>query len=221
MNVYQKKDGQVLLSARDYDIAPDTKVMFGQVVCLEAGLVVAAGAAPNGAILGIAAENHSGVEDALDGRSNGPVIRVYDDPDVVMQCAVPVITASGGSATTVTSTGLGAFTDDDFNGGYLKLIEKGANSANPDPIGTIKRITDSAYTANGTVSTLTVASGGAAGNGDKFELYPPIGFAKGNLNAGRTALVLSTIAALSLKVAGHDRARGKINLIAKTHVLGA
>jgi hypothetical protein len=45
-----------------------------------------------------------------------------------------------------------------------------------------------------------------------------VGFAKGNLNSARTALVLTATASLPLKVVGGDRRLGKINLIAGKHL---
>lgn len=220
MRPYQKVDGQVLLSAREYDIAKDTVILVGQVVCLAAGLVVLASAAQSGAILGIAAENHRGVNDPLDPRSDGERIKVFDDPAMVMQCHAPRFTATGGTATTITATTLGAFANGDFNGGYIKLVKKAEGSANTDAIGTVKRISAYAYNSSGTVSTFTVAEGSIANAGDEYELFPPIGFKKGNLDADREKLVLSATANLSLKVVGHDRIQGCINMMANTHVLG-
>lgn len=220
MKLYQKADGGVLKSVREYDIAASTAIKRGQVVKLTEGLVIAASASENGRILGVAMENHSGAADALDPRANGTKILVCDAPDAIFACPVPVVTASGGSATTVTASTLAAFSNDDFNGGYLKLIEKGAGSTNTDPIGTVKRITDYAYNSTGTVSTFTVASGATACSGDKFELYPPRGFAKGNLDSGIEKLILTATAGLPLKVVGRNEDASEIYLMANAHFLG-
>lgn len=220
MKFYQKADGGVLASAREYDIAAATVISRGQVVCLVEGLVVAAAANGTGRILGIAAENHSGSHDALDPRQNGTKIRVYDAPDAIYRCKAPIVTAAGGSATTVTAATLAAFANDDFNGGYMKLVAKGANSTNTDPIGTVKRIADYAYNATGTVSTFTVESGAAACEGDQFEVFPPIGFKKGNLSSDRDALVLTATANLPMKVVGRLEENGEILMMANAHELG-
>lgn len=221
MTPYQKADGSAILSCREYDIAENTAIKIGQVVKLAVGLVVAASANETGQILGVAAENHSGAADALDPRANGTKIMVWDDPQLIMSCEVPTFEATGGSATTVTTDDLGAFSNDDFNGGYLKLIAKAANSTNTDPVGTVKRITDYAYNSTGTVSTFTVASGGTANNGDVYELYPPRMFKKGNLDTNIRKLVLSATASLPLKVVGRDEDHSKIFLMAHLHSLGA
>lgn len=220
MRIHQDVNGGVLKSAREYDIAYNTAIKEGQVVKLSAGLVVAAIAAETGAILGIAAESHSGVADALDPRANGTKIMVYDSPALVCKSPVPVFAAAGGSATTVTANTLGAFSNDDFNGGYLKLISKAVGSTNTDEIGTIKRITDYAYNSTGTVSTFTVASGGAANAGDVYELYPPIGFQKGNLDTNIQKLVLTATAALPIKVIGRNEEFSEIYTMAALHELG-
>ena len=217
MKFYQKLDGGVLLSAREYDIAATTAIVEGQIVKLTSGLVVAAAAGETSAILGIAAENHSGVEDALDPRANGTKIVVVDDPETVMQCAAPQITAAaGGSATTIVAAenNLAAFSANDLTGGYVQLVSKADGSTNEDAIGQVRRITSFASAS----STLTVDSGGTPTAGDVYAVYPPVGFAKGNLNETRTALVLTATANLSLKVIGHDRKLGKINLIAGKHL---
>lgn len=220
MKPYQKADGQVLLSAREYDIAYNTAISAGQVVKLTEGLVVAAGAGETGQVLGIAAENHSGSADALDPRANGTKIMVWDDPALIWQCPAPVVAATGGSATTMTANTLAAFSNDDFNGGYIKLVEKAAGSTNTDPIGKIDRITDYGYNSTGTVSTFTKASGGTPYSGDKYEIYPPVGFKKGNLDTYRQKLILTATASLSLKVVGRDDKLGRVNMMAHLHALG-
>lgn len=218
MQIFQKADGGVLISAREYDIAKSTVIQEGQLVKLTAGLVEACDgtAAP----LGIAAENHSGAADALDLRADGLKIKVWDAPDAILRCAAPVEAATGGTATTVTFSNLAAFADDDFIGGYLKLVKKGADSTNTDAIGTVKRITDSAYAASGTVTTLTVASGAAACAGDEFEIYPPIGFKKAALDSTKQKIVLTSVAASKLKVVGRSEETGQVHLMAAEHALG-
>ncbi|MBQ7567063.1 MAG: hypothetical protein IJT18_08075 [Oscillospiraceae bacterium] len=220
MKFYQKADGGVLASTREYDIAKTTEIKCGQVVVLTEGLVAAAAANGTTRILGVAAEDHSGAADALNPRSNGTKILVIDAPDAIFRCKAPIMTATGGSATTVTANTLAAFSNDDFNGGYLLLVEKGASSTNTDPIGTIKRITDYSYNSTGTVSTFTVASGATAAEGDKFVVFPPIGFAKGNLSSTRDALVLTATAGIPLKVVGRIEETQEICMMANTHLLG-
>ena len=221
MKPYQKADGQVLISAREYDIAYNTAVKAGQVVALSEGLVTVAAANITTQILGIAAENHSGVADALDPRANGTKILVYDDPMLIFQSPVPVVAATGGSATTMTASTLGAFSNDDFNGGYIMLVEKAEGSTNTDVVGKVDRITDYAYTSSGTVSTFTKASGGTPYAGDKYAIFPPIGFRKGNLDSTtRDKLVLTATASLPIKVVGMDIERGLVNMMALLHTLG-
>lgn len=217
MKAYQKFDGGVIASAREYDIATSTEIKEGQLVKLSAGLVVACATTETGAILGIAAETHSGSADAINPRSNGAKIFVIDCPDVVMASPAVVVEATGGSATTVTTDELGAYSADDFNGGFLKLVSKVAGSTNTDPVGTIKQITDYSYAASGTVSTFTVASAGTANDGDKFELYPPVGLAKGALDSNIQNWVASGVSCTSLKVCGRDIDAGIILTKAASH----
>ena len=220
MKVFQKADGGVLQSGRDYDIGTSTNIGEGQVVALSEGLVIAAIQKQTGKILGIAAENHSGSADALNTRNDGPKIQIWDAPDAIFQCPAPVVAATGGSATTVTASTLGAFSNDDFNGGYLKLVEKAANSTNTDPVGKVYRITDYAYNSTGTVSTFTKASGGAPSAGDKYAVFPPVGFTKGQFDSGKTKLDLTDTCTLAMKVVGRDEDAETVLMMANLHVLG-
>lgn len=141
MRAYQNVDGGFTFGVHEYDIAKTTAIKAGQVVKLAEGLVVAATAAETGAILGVAKENHSGAEDAINPRSNGAKILVYDDPGMIMRCKAPVMAATSGSATTFVSTDLATLADDDLNGGYIVLVEKSASSTNTDELGSVRRIT--------------------------------------------------------------------------------
>lgn len=215
MKFYQKLDGAVHVSAREYDIASDTVISEGQLVKLSEGRVIRAEAGETGAILGIAAENHSGKTDAIDPRADGDKIFVIDDPCIVMQCKAPEVTATGGSKTTLVTEGLSAFDAEDFKGGYVKLLRKAEESANTDPAGKVRRITD--FDAG----TFTIEEGGAPAADDVYAVFPPIGFAKGNLGAEGASLVLTGTANLPVMVMGRDLGLGKINLIAKKHLFAA
>lgn len=220
MTPFQKVDGQVLRSAREYDIAAATSIKAGAVVKLSAGLVVAAGAGETGQILGVAAEDHTSGAGPFNPRADAKKILVYDDPMQIFQCPVPVVAATGGSATTMTASTLGAFSNDDFNGGYIMLVEKAADSTNTDPVGKVDMITDYSYNSTGTVSTFTKASGGTPYTGDKYAIFPPIGFKKGNFDSDRAKLILTATANISMKVVGRDIDRGMINMMALLHTLG-
>lgn len=214
MKLYQMADGGVLASAREYDIAAGTAIKEGQVVKMS-GVVISATVGETGAILGVAAESHSGQADALSPRENGTGIMVYDAPGAIFQCAAPEVTVTSGTATTLVATGIAAFANDDFNGGFVKLMRKAANSTNADLIGQVRRITD--FVADS--KTFTIESGGVPYAGDVYAVFPPIGFAKGNLNADRTGLVLTATASLALKVVGRDLTLDKINVKARKHTL--
>ena len=214
MNPYQRIDGGVIFSAREYDIAAETAVKEGQVVVLQEGLVVPAAAAVTGKILGIAAENHSGQADALDPRANGEIIKVWDDPGQVLRCKAPIVEVTAATATSVPANGIAAFAEDAFNGGYLMLVAKAEGSANTDAIGTCKRVKDYAG------KVFTVAAGATAGVGDKYAVFPPVGFRGGNLDAELCGLVLTATAELPVKVIGRIEDSGDILLMPVLHELG-
>lgn len=201
-------------SQNDYQIAAATDVEQGQVVKLSAGKVVLASAGETAAILGIAEENHTGVTDAFNVRNNGTKIRVLDSPSTIFEASAPQATCTSGSATTMAATGLAVFVDDDFNGGYIKLVEKGDTSSNTDALGTVYPVTD--YTA--ATKLFTVASGATHTAGDVYEIYAPVGFQKGNLSATIDSVVLTTNAAIPFKIYGQDFERGLSYYIAALHL---
>lgn len=219
----QNVDGSsVLQTARNYPIDAATEIQAGAVVKLSAGKVVLAAAAETGGILGIAAEFHSGKEDALNLRANGTRILVCDNPTLIFECHAPTIkAAAGGSATTIVPASGdvdAAAADDAFNNAILVLKEKAANSGNTDALGTQIVVTD--YTKTGTV--MTKASGGTPGAGDVYEVYPVIGAAIGgvaSLGDKRLGISLKTVGATKLRCIGHDYDRGTIKLMAIGHAL--
>ena len=218
MKPIQNADGHVGLTARNYPIAPDTAIRAGQVVKLSGGRVTAAAAAETGAILGIAAEDHPGVPDALDPRADGTEIRVCDAPGLLFECHAPTVRASGGSATTLAAAAgeiASAIADDAFNGGLLVLVRKAAGSANTDPLGVRLPITD--YAKSGT--TFTKPDGGVPSEGDTYELYPPIGSSLGALDETAENLVFRAAGAASIRVVGHDLARHMLRCMAALHTL--
>lgn len=213
--------GSVLQTARNYPIDATTEIQAGAVVKLSAGKVVLAAAAETGGILGIAAEFHSGKEDALNLRANGEWIRVCDNPTLIFECTAPTIKAASGSATTIVpATGDvdAVAADDAFNNAVLVLKEKAANSGNTDAVGTQIVVTD--YAKTGTV--MTKASGGVPGAGDVYQVYPVIGAAIGgvaSLGDKRLGITLKTVGATKLRCIGHDYERGAIKLMAIGHAL--
>lgn len=222
MHPVQNADGgSVLQTDRNYPIDATTEIQAGAVVKLSGGKVVLAAAAETGGILGIAAEFHSGTEDALNLRANGEWIRVCDNPTLIFECAAPMIKAASGSATTIVpATGDvdASAADDAFNNAVLVLKSKAASSTNTDAVGTQIVVTD--YAKTGTV--MTKASGGAPSAGDVYQVYPVIGAAIGgvaSLGDKRLGITLKTVGATKLRCIGHDYERGAIKLMAIGHAL--
>lgn len=171
---------------RTLDIIATQAVTAGQVVKLSTaadatrGTVIPAVVGETGAVIGIAAETHTGTADSLNTRANGTQLRCFVSPHAVYACTAPQYTLTGGSGTTAVIGGIGTFADDDFNGGYIKLISKGASSTITDPVGSVYRVTD--FTAS--TKTFTVASiPGNASAGDIFAIFPPDGLCKGGFSA--------------------------------------
>lgn len=212
-----KDKSAAIIPEGEYNVAASTILRRGQVVVLTNGKVTAAGATQSDAILGVCLENHTGVASLLDPRANGTRVRVADGPTTVYACPAPIVTATGGSTTTVSATALAAFADDAFNSGKLKLVSRAASSTNSGKIGTVYGISDYAGTAK--TFTLDTTLTGAVAAGDQYEVYPPMGASLGALDTNGEKLTLSTAASnFVLKVVGHDLVRGRIYLMAKLHV---
>lgn len=221
MRPIQNAGGEETIRAHSYPVAKATAITAGQVVQLSGGKVVPAAAAQTAAILGIAAEFHSGKEDALNLRANGKWILVCDNPTLIFECAAPTIMAASGSATTIvpeTGDVDASAADDAFNNAVLVLKSKAASSTNTDAVGTQIVVTD--YAKTGTV--MTKASGGAPSAGDVYEVYPVIGAAIGgvaSLGDKRLGITLKSVGATKLRCIGHDYERGTIKLMAIGHAL--
>ena len=156
----------------------------------------------------------------LNQRADGTEILVYDNPELISECPVSIITAASGSATTIVPVSgdvASAVADDGYNGGVLVLIARAADSANTDPVG--KRIPITDYTKSGTV--IVKASGGTPSAGDKYELYPAVGSTVCGLDSGRQNLVVSAAGATALRVIGHDYDRHMIRCMAVKHALAS
>ena len=219
MNCIQNLDGHFGVSAHEYPIAAATAVERGAVVKLSGGKVVTAGESESGAVLGIAAEGHSGSADVFNPRSNGVSLLVYDKPGVIFECPVPTLTAASGSATTLVPRSgdiCATANDDSYNGGKLVLLQKAAGSTNTDALFTAAAVTD--YAKSGTV--LTKESGGTPYAGDVYEFYPAIGSSVCALSTKRKNAVVTAAGASALRVIGHDPARHCIRLMAAKHQNG-
>jgi hypothetical protein len=215
--IYDKSGSQVT-SIGEYDIATATNIPIGTCVQLVAGKVIAASAGLTTAILGAAAETHTGAADAFNSRNNGLKIKVYDSPTQVFETTAPQITATSGTTTSIVATGIASYSNDDFNGGYAKLISKVAASTNTDPVGTVYEITD--FTGSSTKSFTIPTAGGAVTAGDVFAIFPPVGFALGNLDSTFTKYDLTATASLCIKTVGRDIDRNKVLVEATLHSNG-
>ena len=186
---------------KEFPIATTTAVKKGALVKLTANLVVLASTTETTALLGVAAENHSGAADALNPRSNGTRILVYTSPMQEFVAPAPIVTATGGSTTTIVSTDIDSGgTDDSYNSGFAVLTYKGASSANTDAIGTKYTISD--YDASEDTLTINTAGGNVTA-GDKFAIYPPLGFDDFNYDATLTVIELDNDGQTAMKVSGY------------------
>lgn len=217
MRPIQNAEGHVGLTARNYPIDSGTAVTAGQVVTLRDGKIVPAVTAQTGAIAGIAGEDHSGQADVLNPRSDGEEILVCDSPGLLFECRAPEIIAASGTASTLAAAEgqvAAGIANGAFKGGVLTLRRKAAESGNTDVYGQRRGITG--YTAGG---TFALTAGGVPGEGDVYEVYPPIGSAVCALDESVSALVVSAAGATAIRVVGHDYDRHMVRCMAALHTL--
>ena len=193
----------------EYPIAANTALASGVPVKLTAGKVVTCTATDTTPILGVTAEKHSGVADAINPRSNATTIEVFDYPFSIYECsAIEIEASTDGTASIVDTVGLSSdFANDVFIGGVAKCTA--AVTGTQAVVGTSYAITDSV----GATSILTIAKN--TKDGDKFLLFPPIGFIGGSYAADTGGaltgeLTLAATAVIPFKVIGHDIERNKI-----------
>lgn len=145
-------------------------IKAGQAVYLDENGIVNSKA--EGTLLGVAAEDHSGVKDILNERADGEKIRVDITKDAFYRMACPVFEAiEEGDTTSLICQSTMADAD---TYGFLILKEKGEGSINTDAIGTRRKI--ESVSASGSRLDFTVEAGGKICRGDKYAFCPMPGF---------------------------------------------
>ncbi len=169
MNFMFNLSGNNIPLIKEFDIDAETCVACGEAVGLLFDKVVKADEA--GLILGVTAEEHTGVHDELNARSDGTRIRVIISPDAVYGMNNKEYVAVSGTETSVTvpSDGLSV----NVSSGCVMLVKKGENSVNTEPIGTKRGI--SACDVNGSTANLTIEAGSVSSKGDVYVIIPETG----------------------------------------------
>lgn len=188
MNPSYDLTGSQVRQAREYPIATNTSIQNGQAVTLTNALVTSASVSSSGPILGVAAETHLGMNDSMNLRSNGRVIKIYDSPTQVYTCRVPEYTATAGTANTITC---GAASDS-LRNGFVKLVDKENGSTNEDVLGTVYTITGSTTAGVITIDRPSLSPTNINA-GDVFEIYPPVGYNKSRLRSGGAHINLDSM----------------------------
>jgi hypothetical protein len=198
---------------KEFPIAATTAIEKGEVVKIVAGKVVAIGDTDqDDPYLGVAAEPHDG---STDGRQSGIVIKVYCSPTAVFKCKPGIVsTADSGSKTTWVDGELVAgagFADDDFNGGYIKILT--ATNLKPKVI----EVTDFAVATG----TCTVADQGVVVAADDTALlFPPVGSIGWDLNSDGTNVNLKAKGGESLRIVQVDTTNEWVYFMFRLHQLG-
>lgn len=123
--------------------------------------------------IGIAAEDHSGVEDDFNPRSNGTKIKVICPPDGVYAMNAAKYTVTDNIECTATEMNVIGPECDNVYSHQFMLVKKAEGSTNTDEIGDIRIVSSliQNYEYYGTYDA-TVSSGGIACPGDEYAVIP-------------------------------------------------
>lgn len=150
---------------REYYIAGGTAIEKGEIVdfTVGTGIVAVAGTDFDVPMIGVAAEAHDG---ATVGRQTGNKIQIYDSPTAKFKLrSSNVMTATGGSTTTLEDTSILPATSGAWDDGSIKIL---ACAADPTLNGRIVKI------SSNTTTTLTLAEtlSAALASGDTYLVCP-------------------------------------------------
>lgn len=207
MKVCYDKCGSQLRSLCEYPIDRERDIRRGQVVCIRQGRVVLAQRRQEGAVLGIAGEDHTGKADVFCPRSNGGSILVYDSPTAVCECPAPELTVTaGGIGCLRVGEGLHLPRPDALMGATVIPVGRG----------------DCAFLVqHACEGELELCSPHTFCEGERVCILPPVLFCGGVLDAARSALSLDDSCGLSYRVVGTDSARRRVFLMARRHAFAA
>ncbi len=179
--LYSASGANVQPIIREFRIKSDTVVKKGQIVNVDEQGRVKAG---KSIILGVAAEDHSGVEDESNPRSNGEKIKVICSPNSVYKLYGTCIkfchddSEPGAFVTRDYAAGSG---DNIFGNCILVLTKKAEDSENTDPVGTVYYVDGNSYDAMDEFMTFSVCGGtGVPDDDDEYAIIANVG----NLTVG-------------------------------------
>ena len=155
---------------KEFDITAGEKFRAGQVVRISTDGYISKDAL--GGCIGVAAEDHSGEKDLLNARNSGTKLRIDITKNAVYSVDAVKVTATGGSATTMTCDSDMPFGN--LAGAKIVLVHKGENSENTDSVGTVRKVNN--VSVSGMSSTFNVANGGKICEGDVYAIIPVYGF---------------------------------------------
>ncbi len=177
---------------KEFTVKSDCKIMAGEVVFLNGDGVVDS---EGDILLGVCAEDHTGVKDILNERADKENLRVDITKGGVYEMACPVITAQadGTSATLVCDKEL---IDETAAGSYLAFVKCGEGSANAEKQGNIRKIIS--VTSADDVATVTLEDGESTFEGDEYVFIPKTGF-EGSVGEDNNSFVATASGSYKLK----------------------
>lgn len=155
---------------REFDIVANEKFSAGQIVRISTDGYIAKDAL--GGCIGVAAEDHTGKKDILNERNNGTKLRIDITKDAVYSVDAVKVSATGGSATTMTCSS--NVLSGNLTGAKLVLVQKGENSENTDSIGSVRKVQN--VSVSGDVATANIENGSRICAGDVYAVMPVYGF---------------------------------------------
>ena len=155
---------------REFDIVANEKFSAGQIARISTDGYIAKDAI--GGCIGVVAEDHTGEKDILNERNNGTKLRIDITKNAVYSVDAVRVTATSGSATTMTCSS--SVLSGNLTGAKLILVQKGENSENTDFVGTVRTVQN--VSVSGATATANVTTGGKICEGDVYAVIPVYGF---------------------------------------------
>lgn len=126
-------------------------------------------------IIGISMEDHSGVADDFNPRSNGPTLRVLCPSNAVYELDAPIYKVTEDCTCSANSIVADGHYTSDSSCCFAVLIKKGEGSTNTDKIGQKRKISSIYEYGYDGLYEFVVTTGGTACPGDEYAILPGIG----------------------------------------------
>lgn len=206
MEFYMNSNGNTTPTIKEYVTNETVFLKKGTLMMVRDGKVLKADGTMTP--IGILAEDYDPEPNELNVHAGDKHVRVIVSPNAVYR--VPpfrVTLTENGTTTTMKWPGTVPTSSSAFKGGYFRLLEKGENSTNTDPIGTVRE------SSGTTESNVNLEEGGVPCAGDVYEIFMPVGSTNLTPETSGTEFKLCLTTSSIYRVVGSDPKTGYMEVI--------